>query len=718
MVRQNIFLRVFLITLASFSFSFSSFAQISWQDNGTNMRLDPSGANLGIGLSNYPDYKLDVLDNDLGNGDRAAEIVFGQSSNYDNAVGLSVTTGNGSLNSGANRTIEGSLELSNGNSNLALTGRFGKARTYSTFSQFAGAEGVIKPVSIEGGDNGNVTDFGVGGRFVFSPQSDFSVNKRANDLYLGGSYHALQEGTYPNYNSGNGKYGAIIGVDNNNGNNSYAGIFDGRLKLDHTRNLGNNNAPEVDIDMGVSDGKEPVGFTSTVSGGDWDNYAIRGIVEGSEAEGRAAIEGIARGSDPNNSIAGNFYGVRGIANSGNGNHNNIGLFGKASGGAQYQFGSHFVVKGGTYKQIGSKIDITSNNEGNRDYGVEVDFDVKNFKNAPLPGVSYGFYNRTYGRETTYGVYTLSGPASNVSGTYTSYGVYGSASTNNSQTSGYGVYGNIGCSNCGSNKWAGYFNGRTYVAGQVFTPSDKKLKREIDTFSRALDKINQLDVKTYQFKNEEYKLNLPRGEQIGLIAEDLRKVFPNLVTKDEHDVHGRDSTVFEYEIKSVNYKGLIPPMIQAIQEQDNKIEAQKETIEKQQAKIEDLEREINRIKQELDMDENQLEGNQSPYDGDSKKEESDKQKQFPNSELGQNRPNPFKNETIIEYKVGEMDRSAYIGIMNAQGKMLKRLTIARPGEGQITFNPSGLKSGLYMYSLVIDGQVVETKQMMLSDSNNY
>ena len=55
------------------------------------------------------------------------------------------------------------------------------------------------------------------------------------------------------------------------------------------------------------------------------------------------------------------------------------------------------------------------------------------------------------------------------------------------------------------------------------------------------------------------------QKIGLLAQDIEKVFPDLVSESNG-------------IKSVNYQGLVPVLINALKEQDNRISNQQIEIE--------------------------------------------------------------------------------------------------------------------------------------------
>jgi hypothetical protein len=80
-------------------------------------------------------------------------------------------------------------------------------------------------------------------------------------------------------------------------------------------------------------------------------------------------------------------------------------------------------------------------------------------------------------------------------------------------------------------------------------------------------------------------------------------------------------------------------------------------------------------------------------------------------LNQNSPNPFSDNTIISYFVPETIKQAQIMVYDAMGNKLMRFDIREKGEGSVTFNASYLKKGIYMYSIVADGKLIDTKKMI-------
>ncbi|MBU0487137.1 MAG: T9SS type A sorting domain-containing protein [Bacteroidetes bacterium] len=79
-------------------------------------------------------------------------------------------------------------------------------------------------------------------------------------------------------------------------------------------------------------------------------------------------------------------------------------------------------------------------------------------------------------------------------------------------------------------------------------------------------------------------------------------------------------------------------------------------------------------------------------------------------LGQNMPNPHNGTTTIPYKILS-DSKALLKIMTSSGELADEYAL-NAEQTQITIYTRGFKAGIYFYSLVVDGQVVETKKMVV------
>jgi len=84
-----------------------------------------------------------------------------------------------------------------------------------------------------------------------------------------------------------------------------------------------------------------------------------------------------------------------------------------------------------------------------------------------------------------------------------------------------------------------------------------------------------------------------------------------------------------------------------------------------------------------------------------------------SSLDQNIPNPFSNETIIGYTLPQQYTTAKIIITDRTGSVLKEMNISGAGKGSVQLDASTLAQGSYQYSLMVNGILISTKQMILT-----
>ena len=84
-----------------------------------------------------------------------------------------------------------------------------------------------------------------------------------------------------------------------------------------------------------------------------------------------------------------------------------------------------------------------------------------------------------------------------------------------------------------------------TASEIVNTSDENLKKDVHTIENAVDKINQLRGVDFVWKESDKK-------SMGVIAQELQKVFPELVAEENNEL-------------SVNYNGLIAVLIEAVKE---------------------------------------------------------------------------------------------------------------------------------------------------------
>lgn len=297
---------------------------------------------------------------------------------------------------------------------------------------------------------------------------------------------------------------------------------------------------------------------------------------------------------------------------------------------------------------------------------------------------YSVYGRSYSTGgqsgNTYGVYGIAG--NGTSGK--NYGVFG---TLYGSRNGAGVYGSSTSSDTGVNiggRYAGYFNGNVKVVGaitanSVTQTSDRRLKHDIQPVgTEALTGIMALNPVEFKYNQRSmqcgdtvvdlYEEGSPilENKHYGLIAQELQKVFPDLVIEESDG------------FLSVNYIELIPLLIQSVHE----LSARLEEAEKSNASRE--------------------EGSTSLTPG-----------AIAQTTLFQNTPNPFTESTAISLSVAEDVTSAILYIYDMNGKQIAEFPVTERGITSIVIEGRSLEAGMYLYSLIADGNVIDTKRMILT-----
>ena len=244
----------------------------------------------------------------------------------------------------------------------------------------------------------------------------------------------------------------------------------------------------------------------------------------------------------------------------------------------------------------------------------------------------------------------------------------------------GNYGNLGSSTRPFYK---------IFSSNVLQISDIRQKENIRNITGALDCILNLTGWKYDLKMEilnngdkpidpdlKNKLDADRKDKLGLLAQDVLQVLPEAVYYDSIS-----------DAYAVYYNHFIPVLIEAIKEQH--------------AEIEELKLQI------INNDSHKSAKISSTPFGD---QDIDQQA----TTLFQNAPNPFTQNTTIAYFLSENAQKAMICIYDMNGTQLKCIPLHLSGYGDITINGSEFKAGMYMYSLLADGQLFDTKKMILTN----
>ena len=391
--------------------------------------------------------------------------------------------------------------------------------------------------------------------------------------------------------------------------------------------------------------------------------------------------------------------------------------------AQFKVNSSGYIATGNTSTANSPISI--NSAGNSSYYIY----CNNTSNKS------GFYLSAYGNNSSSTIYggsffsssasTAIGLRGNGSTSSTNIGVLGNAdvgvksmgilgSVNQTYISTgagvYGtVYGDLGSGLSTGDKYAGFFRGNVKATGSIVAGTTLQgallgeSSSESGTSSGSLSLrsasvtggLSGLNVTTYQKERPELPVDTEtiyaldgdttiRAEKpepdimdeqfynknhFALDADRLEEAFPDLVyiNKDGNKV--------------INYMEIIPLLVQSINELSAEIAELKLASE---VKAKAATRGTTNIEEAL----------------------------TPRSKLYQNTPNPFKERTIIRFSLADDIQDAAICIFDMTGKIIKKLPISL-GQDCVSVGGYELGEGMFLYSLIVNGQEIDTKKMVIS-----
>jgi hypothetical protein len=117
---------------------------------------------------------------------------------------------------------------------------------------------------------------------------------------------------------------------------------------------------------------------------------------------------------------------------------------------------------------------------------------------------------------------------------------------------------------------------TFLTNGAYIPSDKRLKKDIQSAGRVLDRISLLQPVYYRYRHE----SADAKRSVGFLAQDVEALFPELVTQNPMP----DGNVY----LGLNYAGFSVLAIKAIQEQQEEIQALRQKNEQLEKRLNALE----------------------------------------------------------------------------------------------------------------------------------
>ena len=243
-----------------------------------------------------------------------------------------------------------------------------------------------------------------------------------------------------------------------------------------------------------------------------------------------------------------------------------------------------------------------------------------------------------------------------------------------------------------------------VNGSVVLTSDERLKDNVKDLSNSFNLLKQLRTVTYNYKMpvvaQKTKTNtgtdstdtkkpqfIPKPDtsgriHYGFLAQDVQKTFPDLVYKDSAGIF------------SVDYIGMIPILVDALRDQKAQLDAQAKQIDYLMSIVAPTNSGPKKV--DAIITTGLTETNTLTY-----------------PVLDQNTPNPFNQSTTIGFYLPTTTGTAAIYVYDMNGVQLKSFIISERGKKNIIINGSEFNAGMYLYALIADGKVIDTKRMILT-----
>lgn len=243
-------------------------------------------------------------------------------------------------------------------------------------------------------------------------------------------------------------------------------------------------------------------------------------------------------------------------------------------------------------------------------------------------------------------------------------------------------------------------------------SDGRFKKNIQENVPGLDFVLQLRPVTYNLditginkfirptslKDKDGKAIVPSAQEQAAIKQKEQVIHTGFVAQEveavakkmNYDFSGVDAAKSDKDLYGLRYSDFVVPLVKAVQELNSRNDSLLQLVNTLQAQINDIRQQMGNTKTSAVY---------SLQDG--------------APVLKQNIPNPFNSNTVIGYYVPANTGNARIMITDASGRSLQNISINGKGAGQITIAAGTLPSGNYIYSLLVDGQQVDSRKMVIT-----
>lgn len=309
------------------------------------------------------------------------------------------------------------------------------------------------------------------------------------------------------------------------------------------------------------------------------------------------------------------------------------------------------------------------------------------------GVAYSPTMRNTGR-----AFGLRGVAGNCTSGY-NFGVLGALQ---GSQEGAAIFGTTSGKTLGlsvDGRYAGYFDGNVKVTGSlqgnVVNSADVNAKntQTLRPINSALDGIASANPFMYIVRTQVPGIGtgivLDTITQTGTVAPTSDPVVPfgksyyaldvNAVKQSFPALIIKDAQGNEY----VNYTQLVPILVQAIRELKTELDDLKEAVAASGTR---------KVNAATNIATNTLDGGWGS--------------------ISQNTPNPFTGQSTVRVSVPDDASDAYVDILTLNGASVKRIPVSN-GLSEVSLSSFEFAPGTYLYTLVVNGKVSETRRMVVS-----
>ncbi len=229
-------------------------------------------------------------------------------------------------------------------------------------------------------------------------------------------------------------------------------------------------------------------------------------------------------------------------------------------------------------------------------------------------------------------------------------------------------------------------------------SDSRFKKNVKEDIAGLEFIEKLRPVSYEEDRQKLYAfvtgkvydgpSIPIKRSVGFIAQEVEQVME----ENSYIFSGVKKPKNENDNYGLRYAEFVVPLTKAVQELSALVESQQQKI----AQLESL-----------------VYGNGTTNPSTTTerlKGETTLPKGF---SLTQNIPNPFDETTTIVAEIPSNINQAKIVIYNLQGIELQSYSLTERGRTSVEIKGGSLQSGIYLYALLADGQLIDTKKMILT-----